>query len=453
VNRIFLLILILFANYSFSQSPAPALVGYWHNWQDPNAPYIQLTQIDTSYNIIEVSFAVPTSPSNMTMLFTPDVVTPGVFIAQIQTLHNQGKKVLISIGGATTSIDLTTTANKNAFINSMTSIVNTYGFDGIDLDIENGNSILITGGTIASPTNVAQINLIDAVKQIMINYRLTHPQKLMLTMAPETAYVQGGMTAFGSIWGGYLPIIHALRDSLDILQVQLYNSGSMYGIDGHIYFQATADFVISQTEAVIHGFNTAGGFFTGLPANKVAVGLPACPGAAGGGYTNPDTVKAAIFYLQGRGPKPAYYTKLNSYPSLRGMMTWSINWDANINCHPVYEYARNFDRIFRTLVSVKNQEESVKRYKLFQNYPNPFNPISKIKYQISKTGDRIQNSEVKLKIYDILGKEIATLVNEKLNPGTYEVSFDASELNSGVYFYSMFIDGMLMDTKKLSLIK
>lgn len=116
----------------------------------------------------------------------------------------------------------------------MTAIINTYGFDGIDIDIENGNSILISGGTIASPSGIAQVNLIDAIKQIMANYRTSHSQKLLLTMAPETAYVQGGQSAFGNIWGGYLPIINGLRDSIDLLQVQLYNSGSMYGIDGNI---------------------------------------------------------------------------------------------------------------------------------------------------------------------------------------------------------------------------
>lgn len=139
------------------------------------------------------------------------------------------------------------------------------------------------GGTISAPGNIAQINLIDAIKQIMANYRATHPQKLLLTMAPETAFVQGGQSGFGSIWGGYLPIIHALRDSLDLLQVQLYNSGSMYGIDSKIYTQGSADFILAMTEAVIQGFNTSGGMFTGLPASKIAVGLPACTNAAGGG--------------------------------------------------------------------------------------------------------------------------------------------------------------------------
>jgi chitinase len=366
-----LLAFILTSNIAKTQIPNPALIGYWHNWNDVNAPYIQLDAIDNRYNVIEIAFAIPTSPSDMTMLFTPNIVSQNVLITKIQALQSQGKKILISIGGATASIDLTTTINKNAFVSSMTSIINTYGFDGIDIDIENGNSILINGGTISSPSSIAQVNLIDAIKQIMANYRTSHSQKLLLTMAPETAYVQGGQSSFVNIWGGYLPIINGLRDSLDLLQVQLYNSGTMYGIDGNIYTQGTADFIIAMTEAAIKGFNTTGGTFAGLPASKVAVGLPACTSAAGGGYVNPSTVLTAINYLRGTGSQPGTYVLSNSsgYPSLRGMMTWSINWDAVSSCGGVYEFANNYQSIFGSTTSISNFDMETG----ISVFPNPTN--------------------------------------------------------------------------------
>ena len=112
----------------------------------------------------------------------------------------------------------------------------------------------MSGGTIALPTDPIIINLIYAIKQIMSDYYSVHSKRLLLTMAPETAFVQGGMSAYGSIWGAYLPVIDALRDSLEILHVQLYNSGSMYGIDGNVYTQGTVDFIVAMTDAVIHGF-------------------------------------------------------------------------------------------------------------------------------------------------------------------------------------------------------
>ena len=85
-------------------------------------------------------------------------------------------------------------------------------------------------------------------------------------------------------------------------------------------------------------------------------------------------------------------------------------------------------------------------FSLYQNYPNPFNPSTKIKFQISKLSD------VKLVVYDIPGREVATLVNEKLKAGTYEVEFEGKSLPSGVYFYS-FVTESFKETKKMVLIR
>ena len=70
-------------------------------------------------------------------------------------------------------------------------------------------------------------------------------------------------------------------------------------------------------------------------------------------------------------------------------------------------------------------------YKLSQNYPNPFNPSTKIEYQVANAG------LVSLKVYDVLGKEIATLINEVKSAGSYEVNFNAAGLASGIYFYRL----------------
>ncbi|MCH9028699.1 MAG: T9SS type A sorting domain-containing protein [Bacteroidetes bacterium] len=85
-------------------------------------------------------------------------------------------------------------------------------------------------------------------------------------------------------------------------------------------------------------------------------------------------------------------------------------------------------------------------YSLRQNHPNPFNPLTTIKYQTS------QNGFVTLKVYDILGKEIATLVNEEKPSGRYEVSFNASSFASGVYLYRLNVNDYV-DVKKMILLK
>jgi len=87
------------------------------------------------------------------------------------------------------------------------------------------------------------------------------------------------------------------------------------------------------------------------------------------------------------------------------------------------------------VVSVTENNLNDVSYKLAQNYPNPFNPSTKIKYSISNSGGLSEH--VSLKIYDTLGREMATLVNQFQNAGTYEVTFDANKLSSGIYFYEL----------------
>ncbi|MCZ7616307.1 MAG: T9SS type A sorting domain-containing protein [Ignavibacteriaceae bacterium] len=85
-------------------------------------------------------------------------------------------------------------------------------------------------------------------------------------------------------------------------------------------------------------------------------------------------------------------------------------------------------------------------YALEQNYPNPFNPVTTINYQIPKSG------MVTLKVYDIIGAEVATLVNEEKTVGRYEVNFDASKLASGVYIYQLQVNDFI-NMKKMILLK
>ncbi|MEO7357600.1 MAG: YCF48-related protein [Ignavibacteria bacterium] len=93
------------------------------------------------------------------------------------------------------------------------------------------------------------------------------------------------------------------------------------------------------------------------------------------------------------------------------------------------------------------------KYFLFQNYPNPFNPNTIIRYQLSSTQTNSMSNQVFLNIYDALGSEVKILVNKKQNAGTYEVDISGQGLPSGLYFYSLRIDGDLINTKKMILLK
>jgi hypothetical protein len=106
--------------------------------------------------------------------------------------------------------------------------------------------------------------------------------------------------------------------------------------------------------------------------------------------------------------------------------------------------------LFKTTTSTATNIDEIKfepvSFELNQNYPNPFNPTTKIKYQISDVGF------VTLRVYDVLGNEVALLVNEKKEIGNYEVSFDASNLSSGVYIYQLNVNEFI-NTKKMVLMK
>lgn len=96
---------------------------------------------------------------------------------------------------------------------------------------------------------------------------------------------------------------------------------------------------------------------------------------------------------------------------------------------------------------VMHSNEEVRSLKLFQNFPNPFNPSTTIRFDIKTSGN------VSLKVFDILGREVAVLVDENLRAGSYEQVFDAKDLPSGVYVYSLNVDGKQIGVRRMTLIK
>ena len=112
-------------------------------------------------------------------------------------------------------------------------------------------------------------------------------------------------------------------------------------------------------------------------------------------------------------------------------------------------------RSLSEIIGIQNiSTEIPSAYSLSQNYPNPFNPTTNIKFSIpAVSSPRVPGGDlVQLKVYDVTGREVQTLVNERLQPGTYEASFDGAALNSGVYFYKL-VTGNFSETKKMLLIK
>lgn len=297
------------------------LCGYWETWDGiqvhPPVGHIPLNSSHTGFTEICVAFPILLADGTCVL---EDGSAPGEDPpepAEIAQAKAAGRKVLLSIGGAAAGIDLNSTSVADRFISTCIDVISYYGFDGIDIDIETG----LVAGPNWSTLSPSQSNLIRIINGVTNNFG----SGFLLTMAPETAYVTGGTIAYGGPWGAYLPVINAVKNKLSWLQMQYYN-GSMYDKYGNGYPAGTIEGMVKQTEALIDGFVVAGsgGAIFSLPAEKVVIGLPAAPGA-GGGYMSPSSVQSGFNTLKAK------------YPRLRGLMTWSVNWDASKG----YEFVSN----------------------------------------------------------------------------------------------------------------
>jgi chitinase len=311
------------------QVPARALVGYWHNF-DNGSGFIRLRDVSRDFDVINLAFGETAPGSRATIVFTPDNRTSAAEIqADVAQLKSEGKKVLLSIGGANTTVELNSETDKQSFINSVAGIVTQYGLNGIDVDFE-GSSLSLNAGDVdfRNPTTPKVINLISALRTLKSRFG----NDFILTMAPETFYVQVGYQAYGGAAGAYLPVIHGVRDILNFIHVQHYNTGTVLGLDGVAYASGTADFQVAMAELLLAGFPVAGNpdrIFAPLRPDQVMIGLPASLQAAGSGYTPPAEIAKAINYLvRGQSYGGRYVLRQPAgYNNFRGVMTWSVNWD------------------------------------------------------------------------------------------------------------------------------
>jgi len=449
---------VLFSTLIGQTLPDKIIVGYWHNWgYTPNTVY--LDEIPEAYDVINIAFATATEPFGSNMQFSPD---PGIypnlddFISDIGYLQNLGKKVVISIGGANDPVMLLNTIDVQNFVTSMSSIIDTYGFDGIDIDLEGGSISLDTGDNdFRYPTTPKIVNLIDAVTQLAGLY-----PDMILSTAPETAYVQGGYSTYAGIWGAYLPLIHALRDRWTYLHVQHYNTGGMFGRDGVLYNPPTADFHVAMADMLIAGFNVdvwiGNIFFEPLLPEQVAIGLPASTSAAGSGYTIPYVVHTALDYLILGIPFGGQYQLANpdGYADFRGLMTWSINWDVANNL----EFSNAHRPYLDDLSGVSAHENNVPLDKIMiSNYPNPFNPTTTISFSSE------QNEQYELTIYNVKGEKVKMFSPSLCHPefiegrGEVRVIWNGTDdsnkpVSSGIYFAKL-KSGSIEVSKKMLLLK
>ncbi|HCW23389.1 MAG TPA: chitinase [Lachnospiraceae bacterium] len=276
------------------------VVGYWHNFCNGSVN-LKLSDVPDCYDMINVAFTGNSStPGEATFAIDKDLsdalggYSDEEFRKDIRAIQEQGRFVLISVGGAEGRISINSDAAAETFADSMIKIIEKYGFNGVDIDLE--------GGAVSGTAYIA-----SALRKLHDHFG----QDFIITMAPETAYVQNAQ-------GSYLKLALQIKDILTICYPQFYNSGSMIGYDGEIVQPGTADFIDGQLTTIVE---------SGLDASQVGIGLPSIPKAAGSGYISSDVIERAVRAFV-TGGKADRFIVPKAYSGLRAMMCWSINWDA-----------------------------------------------------------------------------------------------------------------------------
>ncbi|MDX3532395.1 glycoside hydrolase family 18 protein [Streptomyces sp. ID05-39B] len=275
--------------------PKHAVTGYWQNFNN-GATVQRISDVPAQYDIIAVAFAdATTTPGAVT--FTLDSAglngyTADQFKADIKAKQAAGRKVIISVGGERGTVSVNDATSAANFASSLHTLMQTYGFDGVDIDLENGlNATYMT----------------EALRSLSAKAG----PSLILTMAPQTIDMQ-------STSNSYFQTALNVKDILTVVNMQYYNSGSMLGCDGKVYSQGTVDFLTALACIQLEG---------GLSPSQVGLGLPASTRGADSGYVSPTIVNNALDCLT-KGTACGTFKPSRTYPDLRGAMTWSTNWDA-----------------------------------------------------------------------------------------------------------------------------
>ena len=279
--------------------PKHLLTGYWQDFTNGATP-LRLSAVNSNYTIIAVAFANanPNSPGGVTFSIDPGLssalggYSSSQFISDINTLHSQGKKVIISVGGQNGTISVSDATSAANFANSVYSLMQQYGFDGVDIDLENGINVTYMTSALQQLSSKAGSSLI-------------------ITLAPQTIDMQ-------STSSGYFQVALNIKSILTIVNTQYYNSGTMNGCDGKVYAEGTENFLTALACIQLQG---------GLRPDQVGLGLPASTSAASGGYVSPSVVNAALDCLATGSNCGSFVPP--SHWSIRGASDWSINWDAS----------------------------------------------------------------------------------------------------------------------------
>jgi chitinase len=422
MKRVIIILLYTLALVSILQAqvidPSTKIIaGYWHNWASPVV--VKLSAIPYYYNVINISFLQNKTGSTWEVEFTPDnSIYPNEtdFINDIARLKSENRRVQLSLGGQNGHIVLNNKEHKDVFVKQTIAIIEKYGFNGFDVDLEGASIGAVKSSDFANPGNAQISYFIEAVDEILVHFG----KDFWLTAAPETYYVEDAVWGpYGnSLLGAYLPFIYHFRNRIEILYPQIYNHSDV-NLGNVTLTKSSPDGTVWHCDQLLNGFTTNRGMgvaFPALPESKVGFGKPACTGAAGSGVsTIEDNVKALKYIKDGVDFGSKYKIKKTSgYPDFRGVMTWSINWDATKQ----YAFAKAVYEILKpgatntSSNSLKNSDQP----KLIH---------------LSKDNLLVFTKGIKsIHIYDLHGKQVTAI--KHINPNSTCI-LPVSVLKTGIY--------------------
>jgi chitinase len=291
--------------------PKNIVIGYWENWRDSLT--LKLRDVASSWDVVNVSFLLTDSTNYYPVFDVATDVYPSSdrineFKNDVKILQARGQKVVLSFGGEKGyGFNILNDTQRDVFLQRTISIIEEYGFDGFDVDIEQRILSVAEETSMSNPTKPLNKYLIYILRGLAEHFG----EDFIIGMAPEHPYVQGGTITWGgwgSIYGGYLPVINNVRDILTYIHPQYYNNAISYST----FSGYSANSLVKLSQMLIDGFDVVGqGHFDGLRPDQVAICVLRA-GASNGALTIPEYSSA----LQ---------QMLTKYPDFRGIAIWSIN--------------------------------------------------------------------------------------------------------------------------------
>ena len=428
-----ILVILMFALSADEAFSADKLVvGYYPSWTKSTLPYTAMKFENLTH--IAYAFLIPAADGSVSI--------PAGFLypEMVQAAHQKGVKVVISLGGWGQSDGFSPmvadTAARHKFVKNMTNFCTTYSFDGVDLDWE------------YPKTAADRANLTALVHELRQSFDNVNPAYSISLAVPASGY------------SGQWYDVTTMKSDFNWIGIMTYD---YYGT-----WTAT-----SGPNAPIYGnlatnpdgwIDYAVGYYTNtrtVPAAKVLIGTPfygwmytaatmygkhtgasqlayssVAPKLTQGWTRTWDSQGQVPYMINGAQTQVISYDDTQSVAAkctyiqskgIGGTIIWAIGQDYIGGAQPLLDV---IGAALRTPTAVRTQSARMPAtLELSQNYPNPFNGGTIIRYSVAEAG------RVTMKLFDILGREVATLVDTQQSPGAYEVPVSSSALTSGMYFY------------------